>query len=143
MALAHDRNSIAHGERFALIVRDKDETDSYFALNALKFDLHCFAKLQVECSQRLVQQQCTWVINQRARKSDTLLLPARQLSWFSVSKLGKTHDLQHLHHACLDLLFVNFFASRTECNVVENGHMREECVLLKNSIHVSLIWRNR
>ena len=143
MALAHDRNAIAHGERFALIMRDKDETDSYFALNALKFDLHCFAKLQVECRQRFVQQQRAWIIDKCTSKGNTLLLAARQLCWLSGCKLGKTHDLQHLHHACLDLLFVNFFASRTECNVVENGHVREECVLLKNSVHVSLIWRNR
>ena len=76
MALAHDRDAIAHGERLTLIMRNKDETDSYFSLNTFQFNLHCFAKFQVKCRQRLIQQQRTWVIDERTCKSNTLLLAA-------------------------------------------------------------------
>ena len=102
MTLAHDRNAITHGECFALVVCYENETDAHLALNSLQLDLHCFAQLQVECSQWFVKQQRTWVIHQRASQCNTLLLSTRKLRRFAFCKIIQANNFEHLHNACFN-----------------------------------------
>lgn len=74
LALAHHRDSVAHRERLFLIVGHENEGDADFALDALQFDLHRFAKLQVQRSQGLVEQQRIGSVHQRASQRNPLLL---------------------------------------------------------------------
>jgi hypothetical protein len=48
-------------------------------LYPLQLQLHLLAELQVERAERLVEQQDTRVVNERAPERDALLLAAREL----------------------------------------------------------------
>ena len=78
-ALVEHRDAIGHRQRLALVVRHVDERDAEPALQGLELDLHFFAQLQVERTQRLIEQQHLGLIDQRTRQRDALPLAARKL----------------------------------------------------------------
>ena len=74
-----DRQAIAHGERLLLVVRDVDERDPDLLLDRLELDLHLLAELEVQGSERLVEEQHAGPVDERARERDALALAAREL----------------------------------------------------------------
>src|SRR2546423_5180415 len=55
-SLIEDRDSVAHGERFLLVVGDEDEGDPHLGLDGLQLPLHLLPELEVEGPERLVEQ---------------------------------------------------------------------------------------
>src|SRR5262249_62001591 len=82
-ALVEDRDPVAHGQRFLLIVRDVDERHAEVALERLEKDLHLLPKLEIERPERLVQEQHARPVDDRARESNPLALPAGELQRLS------------------------------------------------------------
>ena len=70
------------GERHGLLLRmrDHDEGDVQFALNLFQLDHHRLAQIEIERSQRLVEQQHGRPADQRARQRDALLLAAGKIA---------------------------------------------------------------
>ena len=54
--LVHDRDPIGHRHRLLLVVRHVNEGDADVVLEALDEELHLLTQLQVEGSERLVEQ---------------------------------------------------------------------------------------
>ncbi len=77
-ALAHYHNSIAKGQRLFLVVCDIYEGDAQLFVHGFNFHLHVFAHLQVECSQRFVEQQHFGFVHNGTGNSHALLLSARE-----------------------------------------------------------------
>ena len=75
-SIPEHRHAVSHDERLLLIVGDNDEGDADLVLQALQFHLHGAAQLLVERAERLVEQQQTWPLDQRAGQSDALFLAA-------------------------------------------------------------------
>ena len=80
LAAVHDHDGIRHGKRFFLIVGDIDKGDVHLALQPLELQLHLLAQLQVQCAQRLVQQQNLRLVDQTAGNGHALLLTAGHLA---------------------------------------------------------------
>ena len=59
-ALVEHREAVAHRERLLLVVRDVDEGDAELLLDPLQLDLELLPELQVECAERLVEEQRLW-----------------------------------------------------------------------------------
>ena len=78
-AVVEHREPVAQGECLVLIVGDDDERDADLALDFLQLDLHLFAQFEIECAERLVEQQHPGTSDQRARQRHSLTLTARQL----------------------------------------------------------------
>ena len=78
-SVVEDREPVAQRQRLVLIVGDDDERDADFALDLLEFDLHLLAQLEIQCAERLVEQQHPRASDQRAGQRDALTLAARQL----------------------------------------------------------------
>ena len=57
LARVHDRDPIRHRKRLLLIVGDVHERDPDLALDLLEHHLHLLSELQIECAERLVEQQ--------------------------------------------------------------------------------------
>src|SRR5215469_1165385 len=55
-AARHHRHAVAHGKRLLLIMSDVDESDANLFLDLLQLDLHLLAQLEVQRSERLVEQ---------------------------------------------------------------------------------------
>ena len=75
-ALVEHRQAVAHRQRLLLVVRDVDEGDPELLLDPLQLDLQLLAQLQVERSERLVEQQRLRPVDDRARERDALALTA-------------------------------------------------------------------
>ena len=78
-ALVHDAHVIGQHQRLGLVVGDVDEGGAEGRLQLLELDLHVLAQLQVERSERLVEQQQRRLEHQAARDGDPLALAAREL----------------------------------------------------------------
>ena len=136
--VVHDRDTVAHGERLFLIVRHVEERDVELALEALELELHLLAQLEIERTQRLVEQQDLGSVDQGAGDSDALLLAAGQLIWFAPLKAAELHQVEHLHHALANLVLGNLLHPQAVGDVVEDGHVRKQRVALEHRVHVAL-----
>ena len=76
VTLIHDDDGVGHGQRFLLIVGDIDKGDAQLVFHANQFVLHFLAQFQVKRTQRLVQKQDSWFIDNGAGDGDPLLLAA-------------------------------------------------------------------
>ncbi len=77
--LVHDGDAIRHRHRLFLVVGHVDEGDPDLLLDALELDLHLLAQLEVERTERLVEEQHRGLVDQGARQGDALRLATRDL----------------------------------------------------------------
>src|SRR3954453_7977667 len=96
MPVVEHSGPVAHRQRLVLVVSDEDKRDAELALQALELDLHLLAQLAVECTQRLVQEQHSRALHQRAGKRNALTLTAGELSRSSVAVPLETNGAQRL-----------------------------------------------
>jgi hypothetical protein len=85
-AVVEDSHAIAHRQGLLLVVRDIDERDGHLALDPLELELHLMTELEVECAERLVEQQDRRLVDDRASERDTLSLAARELTGLAVTE---------------------------------------------------------
>ena len=134
----HDRDTVAHGERLFLIVRHVEKRNIELALEALELELHLLAQLEIERTQRLVEQQDLGSVDQGASNGNALLLAAGQLIGFAALKAAELHQVEHLHHALANLVLGNLLHPQAVGDVVEDGHVRKQRVALEHGVHVAL-----
>ena len=137
----HDDDEVGHRHRFFLVVRDVDEGDPDVALDVLELELHLLAELQVECAERLVEQQHARDVDERAGECDALLLATRQLLRLAAAVAGEPDDPQHLVDLPLQLGAALALAAQAERDVLEDRQVREERVALEDGVHVTLVRR--
>jgi len=118
-------------------VRDVDESDVERPLQRLQFSLHLFAELQVERSERLVEQEHARLVDDRPGESDTLTLAPRQLRRHSIGQLGQTHHPQRFVAASSAFVFRGLAHSHPVFHVHRHGHVREQCIVLEHRVHVA------
>src|SRR5207244_13163818 len=75
--------------RLLLVVRDVDEGDPDLLLQPLQEELHLLAELQVERTERLVEQKHARRVDERPRKCHALLLAARDLARLAAVEAGE------------------------------------------------------
>ena len=91
---------VAHGEGFVLVVGHVDEGDAHGALHVLELKLHFLAELEVERTERLVEQQHLRLVDDRPGQRYPLPLTAGQLRRPALAERGKPDPL----HRAADLL---------------------------------------
>ena len=94
-----DRDPVRHRQRFFLVVRDEDERDPDLALQLLELDLHLLAQLEVERTQRLVEQQDAGAVDQGTSQGNTLALTTGHLGRLALLEAGELHAGQRLQSA--------------------------------------------
>ena len=99
----HDRDPVAHRERLFLVVRHVDERDADLSLDPLELDLELAPELQVERSERLVEQEDVRPVHERPGERHALLLTARQRGRLAAVVALQPHELEHLPDAPRDL----------------------------------------
>ena len=93
-AIVHQRDPVGQRQRLFLIVRDEQDGDAEFAMQALELELHLLAQILVERAERFVHQQQVRVEHQCARQRDALLLAAGKLPRQPFAKLFELHQTQ-------------------------------------------------
>ncbi len=96
MPAVHDHDPVGHGHGLFLVVRDVDECDPDLVLDPLQLKLHLLAQLEVERTERLVEEEHPRPVHERASERDPLLLAAGELPRFAPFEPGEADELERL-----------------------------------------------
>ena len=133
-AAVHHRDPVAHRQRLLLVVGDVDEGDADVALDPLQLDLQFLAQLQVQRSERLVEEEDLRQVDERPGEGDALLHPARELRRAPVALGGEPDALELGLDPLLDLGLVHLLALQPEGDVVPDAEVGEERVALEDGV---------
>src|SRR3712207_5303483 len=111
------------------------------ALDALELDLQLLAQAQVQRAQRLVEQQRTRAVDERAGQRDALLLAAGELRRSPALEAPELDEAQRLRDALADLGLADLLALEPEGDVPLDGEVREQRVGLKDRVDVAPVGR--
>ncbi len=101
LALAHDRDAVAHRERLDLVVRHVDRRHAEVVLELGDLGARLDAQLRVEVRERLVHQEGLRVAHDRAAHGDALALAARERARLAVEQRLEVEDARRvLARAC-------------------------------------------
>ncbi len=103
LAGAHHGDTVGHGERFFLVVRDVDGRDLELLLELADLGTHLHAQLCVEVGKRFVEQQHLGLDHEATGDGDALKLAARELVRPAVAVRVEMHEAQCAGHTLLDL----------------------------------------
>ena len=140
-AVLEKRDAIGEGHGFFLIVRDKEEGDAKFALKRFQFGLHLFAEIGVECGERLVEEQELRALDEGTGKGDALLLAAAK------TRRTSSGVFVHFDHAEGGIDAGGNFGhgsvgdAKTVSNIVGDGEVRKEGVLLEDGVNAAFVGR--
>src|SRR5690606_31609384 len=90
----HDTDSVGHAEGFFLVMGDENRRNADGALNVADCPAQLLANLRVESPERFIEQQHAWLVRQRTRHRDPLLLSTRQLRGITMVVTFERHELQ-------------------------------------------------
>ena len=141
LAAVHNDDGVGHGQGLFLVVGDIDEGDVHLALQALEFQLHLLAQLEVQGAQRLVEKQDLRLIDQAAGDGHALLLAAGHLADAAALEALQAHDFQHIPHLAADGLFVHLLEAEAEGHILKDVQVGEQRVFLEHGVHWTLVGR--
>ena len=137
----HDADAVAHGDRLLLVVGDINEGDTDLALEVLEFELHLLAELQVESTQRFIQQEHLGPVHQRPGQGHPLLLAARQLGGLAVGHGAHLDQVNGPADEVLALRSGDLAHLEAEADIGGHRHVGEQRVALEDGVDGSLVWR--
>ena len=138
----HD-DAIGELHRFILIMRDEDRRQSRLLMDVAQPAAQILAHARVKRAKRFVQKQHARLDGERARERDALTLAAGELRRKAAAKSVKLHELQKLRDARRDRRPRGTRASgtnsQTVADIVGDGHMFEERIVLKNHADMAVL----
>ena len=129
--LGHDDDAVAHIDRFVDVMGHEEHRGTACVPEAQHFILHAHAGEGIKGAERFVEQEDSWMIDERAGQCDPLSHAAGKMVRKGVGKCFQAHETHE---------FVNFRAFFTEhtardqagLDVASDGEPREEIRVLKN-----------
>jgi hypothetical protein len=140
-ALVHHGQAVAHGQGLLLIVGDVDEGEADPALDRLQLDLHLLAELEVESTQRLVQQEDARLVHQGPGQGHPLPLAARQLLRLAPFEPHQADHAQGLGRPLTALPGRDPLDHQPVLDVLAHRHVGEQGVVLEHRVDVALVGR--
>ena len=128
-----------HRERFLLVVRHVDERDADVPLDRLQLHLHLLAELQVERAERLVEKEDARLVHDRPGERDALALASRELGGLASAQVAEADHLQRLLRPCGPLRLLDLRDPQAVLDVLGDGHVREQRVVLKDGVDGSVV----
>ncbi len=122
---------------------DIDGGDAQLTLQGLDLALHLLAELLVQRSQRLIHQQKRGPIHQGTGQRDALLLSTGELAGITSTQAGHLYRGQDLLDPLGHLWPTDSTRLQWKRDVLEDGHVREECVALEDHADIALLGRAR
>ena len=134
LAVIQDGDTIAERHGFVLVVGDVDERGSKLALQRSKFGLEFLTQLEVEGTERFVEQEHARFINDCAGEGDALALAAGELAGFASGQRANAGKVEHAIDSGKDLGFGQGFHAETELDILPDVEVGEEGVVLEDGI---------
>jgi hypothetical protein len=132
----HDGDAVAHRHGLDLVVGDVDRRGLEIVLELRDVRAHLDAQLRVEVRERLVHQEDLRLPHDRAPHRDTLPLAARQLLRLPVEELRQVEKLRSPRHPPVDLVLRLPPQPQAEGDVLVDGEMRVERIVLEHHRHI-------
>src|SRR5262249_22756024 len=126
LAVVHDRDAVRHDQSFRLVVRDVEEGRRELMLQELELDLHAFAQLEVECTERLVEEEHVGLEHHAASDSDALLLAAGELADLLLLHARESDAVEDFSDPPLDLGLAGAPAAQAIGDVLADIHHWEQ-----------------
>ena len=120
---------------------DVDEGQADLLLDALELDLHLPAQLEVEGTERLVEEQDVGPVDQGPRQRDALLHATGELVRLLAAGVAELDEVEGVLRLGLEVLVTA--APQPEGDVVHDAHVREERVGLEHRVDVALVGAGR
>ena len=117
---------------------DVDERDPDLLLDGLELDLHLLAELEVERAERLVEQQHARPVDERAGERDPLPLAARELAGLAPVVALEPDHAERLGDPRRALGLGDLADHQPVRDVVADGHVREQRVVLEDRVDVAV-----
>ena len=111
-------------------------------VEVLDLGAHPGAERGVEVAERLVEKEDERLLDQRPPERDALLLAARQLGRLAVQQVPDVEHLGHGGDPRVDLRRGPLAQLEREADVLEDGHVRVEGVVLEHHRHPPLVGRH-
>jgi hypothetical protein len=107
-----------------------------------KFGSHGCTELSVKVGKRFVEKEYLRVTNDCTTESNTLLLTTGESLRLSVKEVSDVEDAGSFFNAALDFFLRSLAELKTECHVVEYGHVRVKSVVLEYHRDVTVLRSN-
>ena len=120
---------------------DVDEGRVGVGVQSLELDSHLEPELGVQVRKRLVHEEDLGFRCQGSGDCDTLLLSAGELCRVTLVEFLDFKHCKHFLDPCLDFGLGPFEVLESEGDVLVNGHVRPQCVVLEQESDVSLCGR--
>ena len=138
-AVLQQRDSVAHGHRFDLVVGDVDRRGAQPVLELGDLGAHLDAELGVEIAERLVHQEDRRLTHDGAAHGDALALAARELAGATLEIGLELEDACRFDDARPDLGLGHPRDLQRKGDVVEDRHVRIERVVLEHHRDVAVL----
>src|SRR3989454_3644227 len=138
----HDRDPVAHGHRFDLVVGDIYKGRAQPLVHLLELDPGLDTKHRVQVGQRLVEQEDPRLTDDGAAERDALPLAAGELARLAPEQGVQPEDAAGLLDPRYDPGPGAAARLEAEGHVVEHAHVRVERVGLEDHGHVSVAGRH-
>ena len=142
LALAHDRDAVAHRHRLDLVVRDVDRRHAEVVLELADLGAHLDAQLRVEVRERLVHEEGGRLAHDRAPHRDALPLTAGERARLALQERIEIQDARRLVNAPVDLVLRHLLDLQAERDVLVDGKVRVERVALEDHRDVAVAGRD-
>ena len=138
-SLAHHHDGVAQGQCFFLVVGNIYEGDSQTIVHLLQLQLHVFSHLEVECSQRFIEQEYFRLVDDGTGDGDTLLLSTRKRVHIAVFVIAHVHHFQGTLHLGHNLVLRRVLEFQAESDIIKYIEVRKQGVFLEHRVHVSFV----
>ena len=135
----HHHDPVAHGHRLDLVVRHVDHRCLQLMVEPRDLGAHLDAEICVEVAQRLIKQEHLRLPDDRPPEGDALALAAGKRLGFPVEVGRNAEYLRGMLDPFVDLRLVVFPELEPESEVVVDGHVGVECVVLKDHRDIAVL----
>ena len=140
-AVLHDGDPRAHRHGLDLVVGDVDRRRLQPALQALDLGPHLEPQLRVEVRERLVEEVDGGLAHDRASQRDALALASRELARAAVEERRELEGRRRLGDQAVDLFARDLPHLQAELEVLADGHVGVESVVLEDHGDVAVLRR--
>ena len=141
-SIVEDRDALADGHGFDLVVGDVDHGGMGDFMDAYQFLPRPLAELGVQIGERFIEQEIGGMFHDGPAERHPLFLPAGEGTY----RLGREiFEMQHgkrFLRALFDFCLRQFLDFEPESDVVPHVHVGKEGVALEHHGHVPLTWRH-
>src|SRR5439155_12868514 len=142
LAIAHNRDTIAHGHRLDLVVRYVDRRHAEVVLKTADLGAHLHAQLCVEIRERLVHQERLRFADDRSTHRNPLALPTGKCSRLALEELFEPEHSCGLFDSLVDLALGDLLQAQAEGDVLVDREMWIEGVTLEDHGDVAVARRD-